>query len=201
MLHYLHVSIPVRALHLFFLSQKLRKATETSIEARAHAIAACAQRQLKRSEERLQIIDILKLQISPWRQLKWIAAKKPGVAQTVCPGSTGGKVGIGSSIGTQIWSLCPIWSAKADSVEFPHFLRFARYVHPAVIQAAEAGCVACYTEIPTDDVALQAGHTQRDQYLGLRMPRLCSRWWHLNPSRPRNGVPVFFGWVNNYPGI
>ena len=32
----------------------------------------------------------------------------------------------------------------------------ARYVHPAVMQAAEAGCVACYTEIPTDDVALQA---------------------------------------------
>ena len=31
----------------------------------------------------------------------------------------------------------------------------ARYVHPAVMQAAEAGCVACYTEIPTDDVALQ----------------------------------------------
>lgn len=24
------------------------------------------------------------------------------------------------------------------------------------MQAAEAGCVACYTEIPTDDVALQA---------------------------------------------
>ncbi|CAK8998437.1 unnamed protein product [Durusdinium trenchii] len=32
----------------------------------------------------------------------------------------------------------------------------ARYVHPAVMQAAEAGCVACYTEIPTDDAALQA---------------------------------------------
>eukprot|EP00930_Biecheleria_cincta_P039295 TRINITY_DN27021_c0_g1_i2.p1 TRINITY_DN27021_c0_g1~~TRINITY_DN27021_c0_g1_i2.p1 ORF type:complete len:364 (+),score=49.61 TRINITY_DN27021_c0_g1_i2:68-1159(+) len=32
----------------------------------------------------------------------------------------------------------------------------ARYVHPAVVQAAEAGCMACYTEIPTDDVALQA---------------------------------------------
>ncbi|CAJ1411337.1 unnamed protein product [Effrenium voratum] len=32
----------------------------------------------------------------------------------------------------------------------------ARYVHPAVVQAAEAGCVACYTEIPTDDSALQA---------------------------------------------
>ena len=31
-----------------------------------------------------------------------------------------------------------------------------RYVHPAVVQAAEAGCMACYTEIPTDDVALQA---------------------------------------------
>lgn len=32
----------------------------------------------------------------------------------------------------------------------------ARYVHPAVVQAAEAGCMACYTEIPTDDVALKA---------------------------------------------
>lgn len=32
----------------------------------------------------------------------------------------------------------------------------ARYVHPAVVQAAEAGCMACYTEIPTDDVALRA---------------------------------------------
>mmetsp|Transcript_7630 Transcript_7630/g.13499 ORF Transcript_7630/g.13499 Transcript_7630/m.13499 type:complete len:388 (+) Transcript_7630:37-1200(+) len=31
-----------------------------------------------------------------------------------------------------------------------------RYVHPAVVQAAEAGCMACYTEIPSDDVALQA---------------------------------------------
>eukprot|EP00931_Biecheleriopsis_adriatica_P057994 TRINITY_DN34454_c0_g1_i1.p1 TRINITY_DN34454_c0_g1~~TRINITY_DN34454_c0_g1_i1.p1 ORF type:complete len:417 (+),score=77.85 TRINITY_DN34454_c0_g1_i1:67-1251(+) len=31
-----------------------------------------------------------------------------------------------------------------------------RYVHPAVVQAAEAGCMACYTEIPTDDAALQA---------------------------------------------
>lgn len=62
--------------------------------ARAHAIAECAQRQLKRSEGLL-------------RQ-----------------------------------------SALAALV--------ARYVHPAVMQAAEAGCVACYTEIPTDDVALQA---------------------------------------------
>ncbi|CAE8709758.1 unnamed protein product, partial [Polarella glacialis] len=32
----------------------------------------------------------------------------------------------------------------------------ARYVHLAVVQAAEAGCMACYTEIPTDDVAVQA---------------------------------------------
>lgn len=31
-----------------------------------------------------------------------------------------------------------------------------RYVHPAVIAAAEAGQMQCYTEIPTDDVALQA---------------------------------------------
>ena len=37
-----------------------------------------------------------------------------------------------------------------------------RYVHPAVMQAAEAGCVACYTEIPTDDVALQVGQRGDD---------------------------------------
>lgn len=32
----------------------------------------------------------------------------------------------------------------------------ARYVHPAVVQHAEAGHMQCSTEIPTDDVALQA---------------------------------------------
>eukprot|EP00927_Polykrikos_kofoidii_P030197 TRINITY_DN26021_c0_g1_i1.p1 TRINITY_DN26021_c0_g1~~TRINITY_DN26021_c0_g1_i1.p1 ORF type:complete len:349 (-),score=55.85 TRINITY_DN26021_c0_g1_i1:24-1070(-) len=32
----------------------------------------------------------------------------------------------------------------------------ARYVHPMVVQAAEAGHMQCATEIPTDDVALQA---------------------------------------------
>eukprot|EP00929_Paragymnodinium_shiwhaense_P034062 TRINITY_DN18577_c0_g1_i1.p1 TRINITY_DN18577_c0_g1~~TRINITY_DN18577_c0_g1_i1.p1 ORF type:complete len:357 (+),score=65.77 TRINITY_DN18577_c0_g1_i1:58-1128(+) len=32
----------------------------------------------------------------------------------------------------------------------------ARYVHPTVVQAAEAGYMHCSTEIPTDDVALQA---------------------------------------------
>ena len=37
-----------------------------------------------------------------------------------------------------------------------------RYVHPAVMQAAEAGCVASYTEIPTDDVALQVGQRGDD---------------------------------------
>lgn len=32
----------------------------------------------------------------------------------------------------------------------------ARYVHPAVVQSAEAGRMQCSTEIPTDDIALQA---------------------------------------------
>merc|ERR1719261_1639989 len=32
----------------------------------------------------------------------------------------------------------------------------ARYVHPTVVMAAEAGHMQCSTEIPTDDVALQA---------------------------------------------
>ena len=31
------------------------------------------------------------------------------------------------------------------------------------MQAAEAGCVACYTEIPTDDAALQAQGMRADQ--------------------------------------
>lgn len=43
------------------------------------------------------------------------------------------------------------------------------------MQAAEAGCVACYTEIPTDDVALQVPCWQCD-------PKSCesSKFGHLS---------------------